>query len=169
MPDESKDQTSSIGQDDSQQPPQEEHVAKEQEESQEVMNILRNKEIFSAAMDGREVSFVYIHREVKNFYGGEGRQYEPAAAPAAAPSRPPRRIGELILNPLPQWEIDQAEEVYIPMPNHDAALKRLRQHGLIVLHGAADNGKRTAAIQLLTQLFADQSGKTALYELNPSI
>ena len=168
MSDEDKKKDATAGRRDDRPAQKEESSQKETDEIQKVMDALRDKGLLLADMDGRDVSMVYIHREVKNFYGGEGGQYAPTAAPTT-PAPPPVRIGDLILNPLPQWEIDQTVAVYIPMANHDEALKRLRQHGLIVLYGEEGSGKRTAAIRLLTHLFIDNLARTALYELNPGI
>lgn len=168
MPDKDKDPETRTNQtDDSSAQPQG-AIARETAETQEAIDILRNKEIFSAAMDGRDVSIVYIRRDVKNYYGGEERRQAPEGAQTAPPP-PPRRIGELVLNSLPQWQIDQAVAVYIPMTKHDEALNRLRQHGLIVLYGEDGSGKRTAAIRLLTQLFHHNLDLTAFYEINPGV
>jgi len=160
-------------QDDNPEPPQNE--AKDEamplngESAEEILDSIRNKEFFSGVVDGRDVSLVYIHREVKHFYGREGveERTPPAPRPEAAPKRS-RRIGELALNPLPQWEIERTAVVYCKTPPHQIALERLREQGLIILHGEPGIGKRTTAIRLLGELL-DFDIDATIYELNPNL
>ena len=133
-----------------------------------ILSALRSNELLSGIMDGRDVSLVYLDRKtVHNYFAAEGSAGPAQEVRPTTPIRPQLRIGELVLNPLPQWEIDRAAAVYVPMASHEAAKKRLTEHGLVVLCGDAGSGKRTAAIRLLGELIEFDTG--ALYELNPDL
>ena len=136
---------------------------------QDILSVIRGPEFFSALMDGRDVSMVYIHREVKNFYGPETAGVEVRPMPITEVAVRPRRIGDLVLNPLPLWEVERSAAVYVPMQGYEAALQRLQQNrGLLILHGKPGTGKRTTAIRLLTHLLR-HAPDASLYELNPGL
>ncbi len=136
---------------------------------EDIISIIRDREFLSALVDGRDVSMVYIHREVKNFYGDEPQYISPQLKPMSGKSPKLQRIKDLVLNPLPFWEIERSAAVYVPMKNHNEALERLRQNkGILILYGKTGTGKRTTAIRLLIQLL-EHLPDINLYELNPSI
>lgn len=138
------------------------------ESAEAIFSALRNNQLLSGIMDGRDVSLIYIDRhKVQNYYTAE---------PAAAPVRPPaegtvyaqRRIGDLVVNPVPRWEMERVDFVYQRPRLYDDALRRLRQQGLLILHGPAGSGKRATAIHLLAALIFPK-GAGAIYELNPDL
>ncbi len=139
----------------------------EGENGEKILSALRDNKSLSGIADGRDVSLVYIdRRKVQNYYTAEAEdllQRRPAAGAA-----PTRRIGDLVVNPVPTWETQMVQAVYQATPALDSTLRRLREYGLLVLHGRAGAGKRAAAIYLLGRLHFD-GGDGLIYELNPSL
>lgn len=139
----------------------------EGESGEKILSALRENQFLSGIADGRDVSLVYIdRRKVQNYYGVETEDFQPHR-PAAA-TAPTRRIGDLVVNPVPSWETEMVQAVYQATPALDFTLRRLREHGLLVLHGRAGAGKRATAIYLLGRLHFD-GGDGLIYELNPSL
>jgi len=136
---------------------------------EQILSAIRGNEFLSGIVDGRDVSLVYIDRHrVQNYFGAEPSAAMPVRRPAEAAVRAPRRIGELVINPLPGWELERTAAVYLSPRLYDAALQRLREHGLLILCGRPGTGKRATAIRLLGQLIPSD-GVIAIYELNPGM
>lgn len=139
----------------------------EGESGEKILSALRDSQLLSGIADGRDVSLVYIDRhKVQNYYAAGAEdllQRRPAASVV-----PTRCIGDLVVNPVPSWETEMVQAVYLTTPALEHALRRLREYGLVVLHGRAGAGKRAAAIYLLGQI-QPEGGDGLIYELNPSL
>ena len=138
----------------------------------QIKEILQGKHILLEDAEGKEVSQVYIQRGARTtIYNIYESRTERTVSAAETPSRPPaaQRVGDLTLNPLPQAAMDQVNATYVPMVDHERALRRLREHRLIFLYGEPGSGKRTAAIRLLIEYFDADIVHNAICELNPAL
>ena len=136
--------------------------------SEKILAAIRDNQFLSGIVDGRDVSLVYIDRhQIQNYFGPEPAG-ERSHRPVDSTSRPQRRIGELVINPLPSWERERTAAVYLEPSQYEDALRLLRVQGLLVLHGPQGTGKRATAIRLLNGLtFSDET--SPIYELNPGL
>lgn len=134
----------------------------------QVLTAIRRNEFLAGIVDGRDVSLVYIDRhQAHNYFGQEPVRPE-AQRPADAAPRRQRRLGDLVVNPAPGWELERTAAVYVESPLFEEGLRRLRQHGVLFLHGPRGAGKRATALRLLTGIhFSAAPG--AIYELNPNL
>lgn len=139
----------------------------ERDSGEKILNDLRDNQFLSSIADGRDVSMIYIdRRKVQNYYAADAE--EVPLRRATASTVPSRRIGDLVVNPVPAWETQMVRYVYQATPVLEFALRRLREHGVVVLHGRAGAGKRATAIYLLSELRFN-GGDGLIYELNPSL
>lgn len=128
---------------------------------------LRNSQVMSGVAEGRDVSLVYIdRRKVQNYYGAENDAFQPRRPAATAAST--RRIGDMVVSPVPAWEVEMVQAIYQVTPGLDPVKRCLRQHGIVVLHGRAGAGKRATALHLLGRLDLN-GGDDLIYEMNPSL
>lgn len=134
----------------------------------QILTALRRNEFLAGIVDGRDVSLVYIDRhQVHNYFQPEPAWPE-ARRPADVPPRRQRRIGDLVVSPVPAWEQERTAAVYVASPLSETATRRLRQHGVLILYGPRGTGKRAAALRLLRSVLFDE-GDGAIYELNPNL
>lgn len=138
-------------------------------DAESIFQAIRRGEFLSGVADGRDVSLIYIDRRVQSFFGAERERdwRQPRPGPQPAPPPVSRRIGDLVVNPVPRWEVERLASVFEQPPAYTAARQRLNQ-GLLILHGRSDSGKRAAAIHLLGELLFKQ-GEGVVYELNPDL
>lgn len=131
----------------------------------DLLTALRDDKFFAAALDERDVSIVYIDRRSQNFAAA---QPESAPRHADRTQRTARRIGEILVSSLPAGEVKGVQATFTAPAGFDAALHAFRTQGLLILHGPAGSGKRSAAIQLLASINFDGDSPT-LYEVNPDL
>lgn len=131
---------------------------------EELLTTLREDKFFAAARDERDVSIVYIDRRSQVFHGAaaDGRRF------ADRGERATRRIGDVVVSALSAAEVAQVQATFTPPAAFDAALRRFLDRGLLILHGPAGSGKRSAAIRLLSALRFDAAAPV-IYELNPDM
>jgi hypothetical protein len=136
----------------------------------QILTAIRGNESLAGVVDGRDVSLVYIDRhQVHNYFQPEAVRSETRRpADATAAPRRQRRIGELVVSPVPGWELERTAAVYVDSPPFEAATRRLRQHGVLFLHGPRGTGKRATALRMLRGILFDETND-AIYELNPNL
>lgn len=134
----------------------------------QILMAIRRNEFLAGVVDGRDVSMVYIDRhQVHNYFQPEPARPE-ARRPADAPPRRQRRIGDLVVSPVPSWELERAAATYVGSPLFEEGQRILRPHGILFLHGPHGTGKRATALRLLSGIvFTDAAG--GIYELNPNL
>lgn len=138
------------------------------EDAEALFAALRNNQLLSGLLEGRDVSLVYIDRhKVQHYYTSE-----PIAGSlrsrAEGPSALPRRLGDSVVNPVPLWELERVGFVYQRPLRYEEARKRLGEQGLLILVGPAGSGKRATALHLLSGV--DFPGADSnIYELNPDL
>jgi hypothetical protein len=138
----------------------------EENNEDEILKSLRDDDFLNSVLSDRDVSLVYIdRRRVNNYLGGEERPLHRRTVEGATPAT---RIGDVVVNPLAEWERAQVLAVYRSTPLYEDTLKIFRQQGLLILHGPTGTGKRATAIRLLSAInFGGE--QTPLYELSPDL
>jgi len=134
----------------------------------QILAAIRSNEFLAGVVDGRDVSLVYIDRhQVHNYFEREAARPS-APRPADVAPRRQRRIGELVVNPVPSWELERTAAVYVASPLFEEGMRRLREHGLLFLHGPRGSGKRATALRLLSGILFNDA-RTEIYEINPNL
>lgn len=139
-------------------------------EANDLLAALRDDKFLAASLDERDVSIVYIDRRNQRFQMAAPAGGERATSRVAdRGARSARRIGNVVVSALGASEAAAVQATFTPPASFAAAQRILVDHGLLILHGEAGSGKRSAAIHLLAGLHAAGSDRPVLYELNPDL
>lgn len=134
----------------------------------QILAAIRGNEFLAGVVDGRDVSLVYIDRHQVHNYFERAAAQPIAPRPADAAPRRQRRLGELVVNPVPSWELERTAAVYVGSPLFDEAMRRLREHGVLFLYGSRGTGKRATALRLLAGILFE-GARNEIYEINPTL